>query len=134
MAEQEYTRIPGWAVDGDPKNRPGVPMLSRPEVREGAHWDKPERQRPPDVPVLKRKELKELTPAFGTAVPPKGLSGLLRRTAYDIPEHLVRHVLLLLLADRVDVLESRFRENPGKMLGTVLGLVGGSLLLGRLRT
>ncbi|HEX8440055.1 hypothetical protein [Archangium sp.] len=107
MADQEHTKIPGWGVDGDPRDRPGVPMHQKPKVRTGAHWKEPERQPPPGFPVLKRVELDELTPTFGTAAPPKGLSGLLRRVAYDIPEHRVRHVLLLLMADRVDVVESR---------------------------
>ncbi len=109
MAEQEHTRIPGWGVDGDPRRRPGVPMELEPEPRPGVHWDEPERQRAPEIPILKRAELDELTPVFGTAIPPRGLSGLLRRVAYGIPEHLVRHFMLLLLADRVDVVESRLR-------------------------
>src|SRR4029450_5595828 len=76
-SEQLHREIPGWGVDGDPKNRPGVPMLLKPQVREGAHWEQPERQPEPDIPVLKRAELEELTPAFGTAAPPRGLSGVL---------------------------------------------------------
>jgi hypothetical protein len=132
--EDRYTRISGWGVDADPRSRPGVPMLLKPEVRGGAHWKWPERQPEPEVPVLKRESLSHLTPVFGTAVPPRGLSGLLRRVAYDIPEHLVRHVGLLLLADRVDALESRFRTRPVRTLGTVLALVGGGgWLLSRLR-
>ena len=140
MAEQQVTteqvrqQIPGWGVDGDPKRRPGVPMLLKPQVREGAHWEQPERQPKPDFPVLKRAALEELTPAFGTAAPPRGLSGVLRRVAYGLPEHRVRHVMLLLLADRVDVVESRLRGRPVQSLGAVLGLVGGGWLLGRLRS
>lgn len=133
-SEQVHADIPGWGADGDPRMRPGVPMLLKPEPRGGAHWDRPERQPPPDFPVLKRAELDELTPAFGTAAPPKGLSGVLRRVAYAIPENRVRHVMLLMMADRVDVLESRLLGSPVKSLGTVLGLVGGGWLLGRLRT
>ncbi len=91
-----------------------MPRELKPRVRGGAHWEEPERQRPPDVPVLKRVELDELTPTFSTAIPPRGLSGLMRRLAYDTPEHLVRHVLLLLLADRVDVVESRLRGLVGR--------------------
>ncbi|PTL79709.1 hypothetical protein [Vitiosangium sp. GDMCC 1.1324] len=130
-SEQMRKEIPGWGVDADPRNRPGVPMILKPQVREGAHWEVPERQPPPPYPVLKRVELKELTPTFGTGVPPRGLSGVLRRVAYDIPEHLVRHILLLLLADRVDVVESRVRRQPVTSLGALLGLVGGGLWLGR---
>ncbi len=132
-SEQVYREIPGWGVDGDPRRRPGVPMLLKPQVREGAHWEEPERQPPPDVPVLKRVELQELTPTFSTAVPPRGLSGVLRRVAYGIPEHLVRHVMLLLLADRVDVVESRLLRSPVQSLSAVLGMVGGGWLLSRLR-
>jgi hypothetical protein len=112
MADPEHTKIPGWGVDGDPRNRPGVPMHLKPRAREGVHWEEPERQPSPDVPVTKRAELEELTPTFGTALPPRGLSGLMRRMAYGMPEHLVRHVLLLLMADRVDVVESRLRGRP----------------------
>jgi hypothetical protein len=132
METQTHDEIAGWGVDGPPERRPGVPRELKPRAREGAHWEEPERQPPPDVPVLKRKELEELTPAFSTAVPPKGLSGLLRAKAYAIPEHLVRHVLLLLVADRVDVLESRLLETPAKLAGTLLGRVKGGWLLGRL--
>ena len=134
MADHEHTDIPGWGVDVDPRRRPGVPMELKPRVRGGAHWEKPERQRPPDVRVFKRAELEELTPTFGTAVPPRGLSGLLRGVAYDMPEHRVRHVMMLLLADRVDVLESRLRGGPMKSLGALLERVGGGLLPGRGRT
>jgi len=42
---------------------------------------------------------------YGTAVPPRGLSGLMRRAAYQIPEHYTSHWLMLMAADRVDVIE-----------------------------
>lgn len=133
-AEQVHADIPGWGVDGDPRTRPGVPMLAKPEPRGGAHWKWPESQPAPDFEVFKRAELDELTPTFGTAAPPRGLSGVLRRVAYGIPENRTRHVMLLLMADRVDVLESRLLGSPAKSLRTLLGLVGGSWLRGRLRT
>jgi hypothetical protein len=41
----------------------------------------------------------------GTAEPLSGLSGALRRFAYSIPEHEARHWMLLLAADRLDVVE-----------------------------
>jgi hypothetical protein len=132
MDSRKNDEIAGWGVDGPPYRRPGVPRELKPKVRGGAHWKEPERQPPPDVPVLKRKELEELTSAFSTANPPKGLSGLLRTHAYAIPEHLVRHTLLLLVADRVDVLESRLLGAPGKLAEKVLGRMGGGGLLGML--
>ena len=48
-----------------------------------------------------------LTPVFGTACPPKGISGIMRRYAYDsFSEGQSAHWLLLMAADRVDALES----------------------------
>jgi hypothetical protein len=42
---------------------------------------------------------------YGTAQPPRGISGALRDFAYQSPPHKARHWLVLMLADRVDVLE-----------------------------
>jgi hypothetical protein len=84
-------------------------METEPKPAGNAHWVEPERQRP-TVDVLKRMELRELTPVFSSALPPKGLSGLLRRAAYEVPEHRATHWALLLLGDRVDVLEHRLRR------------------------
>jgi hypothetical protein len=100
--------IPGWGVDLSDEARPGVPMERKPAPMGDAHWNEPERQSgSPTVTVFKSSGLERLTPVFGTAQPPKGLSGLIRRGAYAIPEHKVRHWLLLLLADRIDVAEHR---------------------------
>jgi hypothetical protein len=97
----------GEAPDASPSQRPGVPKeLDPPRPATFAHWAEPERQPDPGY-VLKRKDLTELTPVFGTTVPPRGLSGVLRRAAYAIPEHRTSHWLVLMLADRVDVLEHR---------------------------
>jgi hypothetical protein len=126
----ERERIEGWGADRRPEDRPGVPMETEPRPAEGAHWREPERQRS-DVLVLKRAGLAELTPVFGTTLPPRGLSGLLRRAAYRIPEHHARHWALLLLADRIDVLEHRVRE-PGTARWVVLGAAAlGAVWLGR---
>ena len=95
------------AVDASPEQRPGIPMeLEPPRPMGSAHWKEPERQPDPGN-VLKRRGLPELTPVFGVTVPPRGLSGMMRRAAYSIPEHRTLHWLTLLLADRVDALEAR---------------------------
>jgi hypothetical protein len=112
------------AVDLHPSRRPGVPRELRPHRAKGVHWDEPERQEP-NGRVLKHRGRKELPPVFGTAQPPTGLSGLLRRLAYRIPEEKARHWLTLLLADRVDVLESRLAGTGGvvALLGVSVALV-----------
>jgi len=96
-----------FGADLDLAARPGVPMEAEPPRRDpGAHWEEPDRQIR-DRSHLKRKGLEEVTPVFGTAQPPRGASGIMRRVAYRIPEHKARHWALLLAADRVDVMEGR---------------------------
>lgn len=53
---------------------------------------------------------KETTPVFGTANPPKGVSGAIRRLAHAFPDHRARHWLLLLAADRVEATGPRLRR------------------------
>lgn len=98
------SRIPDWGYDARPEDRPGVPMEHEPRPMEGVHWREPIRQGD-DPRHLKRMELDRLTPVYGTAVPPRGVSGRIRRFAYSIPEHRARRWMLLLFADRVDVVE-----------------------------
>jgi hypothetical protein len=71
----------------------------------GAWWDRPEQQR--GAAVLARQGLRAATPVFGTAQPPRGLSGLVRRAAYRFPEHRTARWALLLAGDRLDVIEHR---------------------------
>ena len=98
-----------FGVDRALEDRPGVPMEAEPAPAEGVHWEEIPRQ-PVRMTHLHRRGLTRLTPVFGTSVPPRGVSGLMRRVAYRIPEHRARHWLLLLAADRVDVAEGRIGE------------------------
>lgn len=77
---------------------------------------------------LVQRDVVRPTPVFGTALPPRGLSGALRTRAYAIPEHRARHWLLLLVADRVDVVETWVRERGGRE-AAVAGAVGGAILV-----
>jgi hypothetical protein len=100
-------RIPGWGVDLDPSDRPSVPKERFDPRGSGAHWDFPERQ-PEKWPRERSIEHKFVTPVFGTSCPPRGISGMMRKFAYKkYSEGRAAHWLLLLAADRVDVLESR---------------------------
>jgi hypothetical protein len=99
-------RIPGWGADLDRKDRPSYPKLQFQEDLTGAHWEFPERQ-PEKWPRERSIEHEFLTPVFGTAQPPKGLSGVIRRFSYaTYSEGRAAHWLLLMLADRVDAVES----------------------------
>jgi len=103
--------IPGWGVDLDPKDRPAVPMEQFTRDT-GAHWDFPERQ-VEHWPRERSIEHAFLTPVFGTSCPPKGLSGAIRKYAYRaFSEATTAHWMLLMAADRIDVVES----NVGSLL------------------
>ena len=66
-----------------------------------------------DVEVLHSTEREGITPVFGSTVPPSGLSGGLRRYAFGFSESDLRHWLLLLLADRVQVIEGLGQDLAG---------------------
>jgi hypothetical protein len=107
--EELRLRIPGWGVDLDPKDRPSVPKLQFQEDLTGAHWEFPERQ-PERYPRERSPEHKMLTPVFGTAQPPSGVPGAIRRYAYRYSEGRAAHWLLLMLADRVDAVEEHVKS------------------------
>ncbi len=109
-SDELRARIPGWGADLDPADRPAVPKLQWQEDSSGAHWEFPERQ-PENWPRERSIEHKFLTPVFGTACPPRGLSGVLRRFSYrKYSEGRAAHWLVLLASDRVDAWEHHLRS------------------------
>lgn len=103
-------RIPGWGADLDPNDRPAVPRERFAPDATGAHWDVPERQREL-WPRERSVEHSQLTPVFGTSTPPKGVSGIIRQFSYErYSEGRALHWLLLIMADRVDAIESHVRS------------------------
>lgn len=102
------------AADRNPLDRPGVPQEAEPPQPLGnAHWLKPDQQLSKELPVVGHG--RALTPVYSVANPPRGLSGLIRRLAYRSPDYRPRRWMLLVLADRIDVLES----NPALLLRAV---------------
>jgi hypothetical protein len=70
----------------------------------GYSWERPPQQ-PETVEVLHSNERPNLTATFGTSTPPAGLSGVLRRFAFNYSESSYGHWLPLMLADRIGVVE-----------------------------
>lgn len=101
--------ISGWGSDLDPVVRPGVPRDKAPELGFETLYAGIERQ-PQTVRIHRSTEHGQMPPVFGTACPPKGLSGLLRDKAYTWSEGKVQHWLVLMLADRVDVVEEIIKD------------------------
>jgi hypothetical protein len=108
-SEELRARIPGWGADLDPKDRPSVPR-ERTDLPTGAHWTIPESQ--PELQPRERSiEHGMLPPVFGTSAPLHGVSGAVRRFAYErFSEAQTAHWLLLVLGDRIDVAGSRVRS------------------------
>jgi len=101
-------QIEGRGADADPRNRPGVPMETKPEPVAGAQV--PIEPQKSDYAVLMHGGKQKMPPVFGTAAPLKGLSGVIRKVAYKYPDHWARHWMLLLMGDRVDSWEHNLRR------------------------
>jgi hypothetical protein len=96
--------IEGWGADLDRRDRPADPMERQPPRLEAQTLEPPVQQAQ-DSRVFHSIERPGLTPVFGTTVPPSGVSGAMRRVAFRYSENDLRHWLLLLLADRVNMVE-----------------------------
>lgn len=115
--------IPGWGADLDPKNRPAVPKERIPARDIGVHWDLPEQQ-VQKVPVFHSTERTGITPVFGSSSPPSGLSGLLRKVGFQFSENDLRHWLILLFADRVNMVEGILQDLASGHIPNVFGEMG----------
>ncbi|PPH20578.1 hypothetical protein C5C99_08485 [Rathayibacter sp. AY1C4] len=108
-AEELRARIPGWGADLDPADRPAFPR-ERSDLVSGAHWERPERMRTHGRREKSIEHL-ELPAVFGTAQPLHGISGAIRRYAYDrFSEGRHAHWLLLVLGDRVESTGAHLRS------------------------
>ena len=97
--------VVGWGVDADPDNDPTYPYRDR-SADEGLtkDWRRPPQQRS-DVEILQSIEHIRTPAVFGTSTPPSGVSGVIRRAAFRWSESNWLHWLLLMGADRVNVVE-----------------------------
>jgi hypothetical protein len=108
-ARSREARPPFEPVDLDRSNRPGVPKERPPQPWPNSRFP-PERMHAAPAAPKHGRPNKPMPPVYGTAVPPRGLSGSIRKLAYRYPDHYVRHWQLLLLGDRVDSWETRAKR------------------------
>jgi hypothetical protein len=120
---EQLQRIPGWGSDLDRKNRPGAPMERTPPRFIDVPAGQPVQQAK-TVEVFCSPERPGITPIFGTAQPPKWLSGAIRRLAYKLTENDLRHWLLLFAADRVNMVEGVVDDLRQGHVPNVLGEMG----------
>ncbi|MCZ0963717.1 hypothetical protein [Paracoccus benzoatiresistens] len=98
-------KVNGWGVDADPRNDPTYPMRDRSADTEASmRWERPPLQQP-GVEVLRSVEHNRRPAVFGTSTPPSGISGMVRRAAFAYSESDWRHWLMLLGADRINMVE-----------------------------
>ncbi len=125
------SRVTGWGVDRRPEDRPGVPReFTPPHPIGSATVSEPDPRL--TGPVAVRDPRRPVTSVHGTRNPPRGLSGVARRIAYRIPAYKARRWMLLVLADRIDVVE----HNAGRFLmvaGGAFAIVAGVFAVRRLR-
>jgi hypothetical protein len=120
---QDFSHIQGWGADLDHANRPAYPMERTPPRLEGVHWDQPDDQ-PLTMKVYHSIERTGVTPVFGTSTPPTGFSGRIRDFAYKLSENDIRHWLLLLVADRVNVVEGIAQDLRSGHIPNIFGEMG----------
>ena len=101
----DQSQVKGWGVDADPENDPTYPIKNRNNGEHaGYSWERPPQQ-PVNVEILHSNERPNVSATFGTSTPPAGLSGWIRRAAFNYSESSYGHWLPLMLADRVGVVE-----------------------------
>ena len=95
----------GWGVDANPENDPTYPYRDR-SKDEGLtnRWERPPLQRS-EVEVLQSIEHVRTPAVFGTSTPPSWVSGMIRRLAFRWSESNWLHWLMLMGADRINVVE-----------------------------
>ena len=108
----DHSHIQGWGADLRKRDRPAVPMERTPP-RIDVPWEEPAQQ-PQHVEVLTSVERPGVSKVFGATLPPSGLSGAIRRRAFRLSENDVRHWLMLMAADRVNVVEGWIDDVRGR--------------------
>jgi hypothetical protein len=124
IARINPTQIKGWGIDADPENDPAYPMKTRNNGEHaGYSWERPAQQ-PVDVEILHSNERPNVAAVFGTSTPPAGVSGALRRRAFDYSENSYAHWLPLMLADRVGVVEGIVSDLARGHVPNIFGELG----------
>lgn len=105
MTTDQYSHIPGWGMDADDQNDPVYPMRHYNGAdHQRINYDKPPQQ-PVTVEILHSVERPTLSRVVSDKLPPQGLSGVIRRKAFEYSEGNALHWMGLILADRVNMIE-----------------------------
>jgi hypothetical protein len=97
--------VVGWGVDADPQNDPTYPYRDRSQDEGLTNALQRPPQQASEVEVLQSVEHVRRPAVFGTSTPPRWISGVLRRLAFRWSESNWLHWLILMGADRINVVE-----------------------------
>ena len=106
-SEVQAARPPWWGIDRDPERRPGR-LRADPMPMPNVRFPPDRQQNESSVPKHGRPG-KPFPPVFSSAMPLHGLSGVIKRFAYSMPDHKPAHWLTMMLGDRVESMEHRAR-------------------------
>ncbi len=116
--------VPGWGVDADPRNDPTYPYREREKDDHSGVWERPPQQET-TTEVLQSIEHVRRPAVVGTSTPPAGLSGIIRRFAFQWSESNLVHWMLLLAADRINVAEGVLADTRHGKIPNVAAEMGG---------
>jgi len=110
ITPDEHAHIKGWGIDADPENEPTYPMKNYTgDDHRRLNYARPLQQLS-SVEILHSNERPSVSAVFGTSTPPRGLSGIIRRYAFQFSESSWAHWLPLILADRVNMVEGLIED------------------------
>lgn len=122
---EKYAHIKGWGIDADPKNEPTYPMKHYTgDDHKRLNYERPTQQKT-HIEVLHSNERPGVSAVFGTSVPPAGLSGSVRRKAFEYSEGTLIHWFMLLLADRINVVEGLLEDLKNGFFPNIFKEAGG---------
>ena len=110
--DETQAPIHGWGIDRATERRPGYPLEQ--ERRIGF-------------------DTVQGTPPYTNTIPLKGLSGVIRRAAYKLPDWKPRRWMMLLVADRVDAFEAMLTPRNLLVAGGLTSLAAALLVRRRRR-
>ncbi|PRD56837.1 hypothetical protein [Sphingobacterium gobiense] len=99
-----YQEVKGWGIDADPLNEPTYPMKEGDAEDKITIWERPDQQQA-SMEVLTSNERATIPAVFGQTIAPQGISGHIRRYAFNHSESRYRHWIPLLIADRINEIE-----------------------------
>lgn len=106
QGKERFSHIKGWGVDLDGANRPGIPReLNQENVLSPNHHRAIRSKQKPGPNVNLTLERSEITPVMGNARSPELVSQFIRKAAFTFSEDSLRHWMLLLMADRLNMME-----------------------------